>query len=111
MNYEVPTLQFTTASHPLVISQLESKKIKVSGILSREELLHSNLPLIIAGFFNKIVAKSDLDDSRTIEPSYGNQEELVFASTIRKPLKDTWWLLLLPLLLLERYLSYKSVES
>lgn len=92
---------------PLIYDHYE-----LSGLINRTNLLDSNLPASLSKLFNQSYLADYEYDNRSF-----NQQELAYASaaisadSTRHPIHQMWWLLIIPLLLIERYMSHKTIDS
>jgi len=82
----------------------------LSGEISRAELLESDIPVIIGSRLIEPLMKLDQFDYREMTRPYQTVSAEVDSSS-HIPISTWWWLLILPLLLWERFVAYKKLKA
>jgi len=95
---------------PLTICNSTSNTIVLSGEISRAELLESDIPVIIGSRLIEPLMKLDQFDYREMTRPYQTVSAEVDSSS-HIPISTWWWLLILPLLLWERFVAYKKLKA
>lgn len=90
----------------------------LKGNLSKDNMLISNLPVVLSAHFNKVYTSLGENDFRVLDPNrfWLAEDTTTMADTQgeskrTKPLRAVWWLLVLPMFFLERYVYFKSPSS
>ncbi len=107
-------IQWSPSSELLKIDYYSKSQAFLCGQINKEEILRTNLPVVLASMLNKYFTGIDHLDDRILHPDYMKRTE--DRNTIKrwntkrgqKSLATFWWLILVPVLLVERILSYRS---
>lgn len=95
---------------PLTIHNSTSNTLVLSGDISRSELLHSDIPVVIGS--RLVEAKMNLAES---DYRAMTRPPTTVAAKVdhsyQKPLSSWWWLIVLPLFLWERFLSHQKLKG
>ena len=110
-------ISWIPSNEKLNIEYALDNSLVLNGNLSKEEMLTSNLPVILSAHFNKIYTELEHNDHRVLDPgSFIMDRESVATSNSgkeerRKPIRLSWWLLIIPMFFLERLVYMKSPNS
>jgi hypothetical protein len=105
-----PTLLYTPSEESLSIKRSGKDQYSISGAMDIEQIMSSNLPVYIASILNQSYVESDKYDHRQINPLqfstiYKAQKTKEDSADNNEEIPRMWYLILLPLLFLERGLS------
>lgn len=111
-NHTKPTVIFSPTNESISIERCGLSKYIIRGQITIENMMNSNLPVFLASLFNQNYVETARYDHRQIQPlQFSNLFEsdiLKDNNTGRHELSPLWYLILIPILFLERTLSLKS---
>ncbi len=111
------SINWIPSNQKLKIEYALDNSLVLIGKLSKDDMLTSNLPVILSAHFNKIYTGLDDNDHRVLDPSSfsiaGESVETIeiVEEEKRKPIGLSWWLLIIPMFFLERLVYMKSPNS
>jgi hypothetical protein len=105
-----PTLIYRPSGESLSIKKLAKDHYSIFGAMDIEQIMSSNLPVLIASILNQNYVESDKYDHRQINPlhfstMYEAQKVKADSADNNEEIPRRWYLILIPLLFLERTLS------
>ena len=96
----------------------ENNHMRIAGDINKESIIDTDLPVRLAAFFNNFMTSIRKYDARVMMPPLKSQEEgnhrnqgTLIAETEHQSLNKYLLLLLIPLFIIERYISYKSDQA
>ena len=95
---------------PLSVHNSTSNAIVLSGDISRSELLHSDMPVVIGSRLIESLTNLEQSDNREMTLPYNTVAANVDNSR-HVPLSSWWWLVILPLFLWERFIAHKKLAQ
>ena len=110
----IPSITWIPSDSPIKIEGSSNSRLEFSGSLDRDEILNKDIPVRMASLFNRTFTGIDNFDLRVIPKSH-----LIAEGSIPEMKKEkstpsqasfplTWWLILIPILGFERYLSHSK---
>lgn len=101
----------------LKIEYASDNNLILKGELSKDEILKSNLPVILSAHFTKIYTDIENNDLRVLDPASVASIEASM-STVESVVEDksksiglSWWMLVIPMFFLERLVYMTSPNS
>ncbi len=105
-------IRWADQSGPLRLTQIGDQHYELSGEITRDHILSSNLPIQLLDLWDRHMLDMDSYDLRSYNPPKKEVTKQIDQNTpIKQAAHPLWWLILLPLWFIERWLSYKSTES
>lgn len=116
------TIHWQPTDELLQVERTNDVQLNLTGKIDRESLLDSNLPVIIASYFNKDYTSIIAYDQRVLDPStvlaatsINNEEETEIEKDLitkkNRPLQSYLLLLIAPMFLAERFLQSKNSQQ
>ncbi len=108
-------IQWLPSNHQLNTSLKKDNELVISGKIDRESIIDADLPVKVAAFFNNYMTAIKNQDVRIMLPRIRPLEEIsndsnniLIANPEQRPLSKYLLVVLIPLFILERFISLKS---
>jgi len=110
-------IHWVPSAAPLKIKKINSKHFELSGEINRDEILRTNLPVVLISVLNQSYISIEQYDERALRSfeAFANisNQDIAKQKTGNKkaPIHHGWWGLLIPFLIAERFYNYKMMTS
>ncbi len=97
----------------LDVKYMNSNCLLIEGAITKRTILQSNLPVVLAAHLNKVYTEISSLDFRTYNPEelkHNVTTEIAKQDIRRHPLSVGWWMLVVPIFLLERVVYHRSPQ-
>ena len=113
---EPNSIYWIPSNDELKIESTINNGIIIRGKLSKDGMLRSNLPVILSAHLNKVYTSLHEHDFRVLDPrSFSQTDDFIAYAEDEvqrtKPVNSSWWLLILPMFFLERFVYFNSPTS
>lgn len=104
-------IRYQNDQNELSLQSLSDKEYLLSGDVKRDNVLKSNLPVLMSEIFNLSYIGIKTYDNRVFDLGQIKKEVQSSTPISNQPISPLWWLILLPIFMIERFIAHKTLIS